>query len=295
MNLATLFWCYKAPEVCEDRLRLLRKNDPDAPIYLLFGGDPREADAFRSRLGELVDDFYVFDEPHPEGAEDFNTVFRSGTHWKYLFGDLLIAAWFRDRGHALAWDTVVVVQWDMLVYGRLNDVFACLEKDEILLSGLRPIAEVEAHWTWVSPNNPRERKNYEAFMEHVRERYGYDQEPKGYVAVVTCLPRVFLERFIEIERPDLGFLEYRLPIYAQIFGTRVCKDHPFHPWWGAVEPFSRSHTLRARPDEISAWTILRNLRRPDGARVFHPYWRRAPAGFAGWSKAMLGSLRSSVR
>jgi len=295
MKLATLFWCYKEPALCADRVRLLREQDPETPIYVLYGGEPEDAPRFRELFGGEVDDFYVFDEAHPEGAEDSNTVFRAGKHWKYLFGDLLIAAWYRDRGRELEWDTVVVVQWDMLVYGRLRDVFACLGEGEALFSGLRPIAEVEDHWTWVAPSNPRERKKYEAFLAHVRERYGFEGEPEGYVAVVTCLPRVFLEQFARIERPELGFLEYRLPIYARAFGVAICRDHPFRPWWGAVEPYSARHTLRARPDEISALTILRNLRRSDGARVFHPYWRRAPRGIVGWIRAIVGSLRPSAR
>ncbi len=295
MKLATLFWCYKEPAICADRVRLLREHDPESPIYVLFGGDPAQTGEFRAQFGDLVDDFYVFDDPRPAGAGDADTTFRSGTHWKYLYGDLLIAAWFRDRGRALEWDTVVVVQWDMLVYGRLDDVFACLGEGEALFSGLRPIAEVEDDWNWVARSNAHERANYEAFLAHARERYGFGGEPRGYVAVVTCLPRVFLERFAEVDRPELGFLEYKLPIYAEAFGVPICEEHPFRPWWGAVEPFSKAHTLRARPDEISATTILSNLRRSDGARVFHPYWRRAPRGLVGWTRAILGSLRPSAR
>jgi hypothetical protein len=291
MKRAILFWCYKAPELCEDRVRLLRRNDPDAPLYVLFGGDPGLSAELEARLAPLVDDFWVFDRPPPPGSEELDVRFRGGTQWKYYFGDLLIAAWFEERGHALEWDTVVVVQWDMLVFGRIDDVFGCLEEDQVLFSGLRPIAEVEDRWAWTTPDNPAERARYEAFLAHVRERHGYDAEPQGYVAVVTCLSRAFLERFAGIERPDLGFLEYRLPIYAQVFGTPICREHPFRPWWGAVEPRSPDHTLRARPDEISAWTILRNLRDPRGARVFHPYWRRTPRGVVGWTRALVGSAR----
>ena len=295
MNLAVLFWCYKSPEVCLDRLQLLRRENPDAPIYLLFGGEPGEAATFRDMLGAFVDDFYVFEGEPPDGAEELDVGFRGGRHWKYYYGDLLIAAWYRDRGRELEWDTVAVVQWDMLVYGRLQDVFRGLGPDEALFSGLRPISEVEDRWAWVAPTQTRERRMYEAFLAHVRERYGYDQDPLGYVAVVTCLPRVFLERFSEIERPELGFLEYRLPIYAQVFGVRLCDDHPFRPWWGAVDSYSRSHTLRARPLEISATVILSNLLRKDGARVFHPYWRRAPRGLVGWARALVGSARRAFQ
>ncbi len=292
MRLAVLFWCYKAPELCADRLRHLRGEDPDVAIYVLYGGDPTEAGVFRDALDPYADDFYAFEDAPPPGAEELDVLFRGGAHWKYYYGDLLIAAWFRDRGSALEWDSITVVQWDMLVFGRIAEVFRCLRPDEALFSGLRPISEVEDAWAWTSPAQPRERAQYTGFLDHVREWYDYADEPLGYVAVVTCLPRSFLVRFCEIERPELGFLEYRLPIYAQIFGTRLCTEHPFRPWWGAVEPYDPDHTLRARPVEISALTIWRELQDPDGARVFHPYWRRTPKGLVGWARAFAGSLRS---
>ena len=294
MRLAALFWCYKDPALCRDRLELLRRNDPEVRIYVLFGGDPAEAPAFEAALGPLADDVFVFDDPPPPGVEEGAERFRGGEHWKYYYGDLLLAAWYRERGHALEWDTVAVLQWDMLVYGKLSETFACLGQDEALFSGLRPIREVEDRWAWVAPSQPRERRMYEDFLEHVRERYGYADDPLGYVAVVTCLPRVFLEPFAGIERPELGFLEYRLPIYAQIFGTPICREHPFRPWWGAVEPYSRTHTLRARPLEISSSVVLANLMRRDGARIFHPYWRNAPRGAVGWAKAVAGSWKRAL-
>ena len=297
MRLAVLFWCYKRRDICEDRLRLLRRDNPSLPIFCLFGGDPGEADDYRRSLEPLVDDFYAFDGappvPTPDDEEtggDLLDRFRGGVWWKYVYGDLLLAAWYRDRGHRLEWDTVVVVQWDMLIYGRVEAAFAALGRGEILLSGLRPVREVEGRWGWVGAGDPAAEPMYEEFLAHVRERYGYRQEPMCCVAVVLALPREFLRRFAEIERPELGFLEYRLPIYAQAFGVPFCTDHPFRPWWGAVERYSFKSTLRARPREIWAPTILVNLLRRDGARVFHPYWARAPRDPWSWTKALAASL-----
>ena len=82
MKLAVLFWCYKKPELCEDRVRHLRRDNPDAPIYVLFGGDPADAPEFERRLGPMVDDFYVFDEPPPPIPPSFPDRFRDG----YSFG-----------------------------------------------------------------------------------------------------------------------------------------------------------------------------------------------------------------
>ena len=290
MKLAVLFWCYKEPAICEDRVALIRRRDPETPIYVLYGGDPDQAEAFESRLAPFVQDFYVCREEPPAGAERYADAFRGGTTWKYVYGDVLIAAWQRDRGHALEWDTVVVIQWDMLVFESIERAFACLRPGEILFSGLRPLSEVEEAWIWTAPDRPWQRQLYTDFVQHLRDRYDYDQEPLACLAIVMAFPRTFLERFAEVERLDLGFLEYRLPMYAQVFGIPFCREHPFRPWWGAVEPFKPFSALRALPREVWVATILWNRIRKDGARVFHPFWGKVPRGFFQWSAAFVLSI-----
>jgi len=39
MKLAVLFWFYKEPEICHNRLEILRQHNPTVPIYGLYGGD----------------------------------------------------------------------------------------------------------------------------------------------------------------------------------------------------------------------------------------------------------------
>lgn len=137
MKLAILFWFYKEPEICLNRLELLRKNNSDIPIYGLYGGSLKTVNQYRSLLEPYLDDFYVF-----TANED--------PLWKWLQGDLMIVDWYRKRGKDLVWDTIVIVQWDMLVLDSVEHLFSTLEKDQILLSGLRPIKEVENNWQWVA-------------------------------------------------------------------------------------------------------------------------------------------------
>ena len=42
MELAILFWFYKEPEICLNRLKILKKYNPDLKIFGLFGGDIKE-------------------------------------------------------------------------------------------------------------------------------------------------------------------------------------------------------------------------------------------------------------
>jgi len=288
MKLAILFWCYKNADLCEDRVKNLRKLNPETSIYVLFGGEPSNSKKFELTLKPYIDDFFTFDETPPPSADDVQ--FREGAYWKYYFGDLLISSWYRNCGARLGWDTIIIVQWDMLILGSISEIFSTLQEDQILLSGLRPVGEVEDKWVWVAPSELQNRRIYLDFLAFVKDRYAYSQEPLGFVAIVMGLPRTFLEKFSHIQRPELGFMEYRVPIYAQIFGTPFCTDHRFTPWWGAVEPYKKNSTLRARPWPISKLTILRNLFNPKGSRVFHPYFGPTPSGLLGWGRAVLASF-----
>ena len=289
MKLAILFWCYKRLDLCIDRLVHLRQYNPDAPIYVLFGGEPSDAPEWEKALTPYVDDFYAFDGDPPPGYEN-SEGYRGGVFWKYVHGDWMFSAWFRERGRHLEWDTFVVIQWDMLMYGPIEEVFSCLEPDQCLFSGLRPIREVEDKWLWVAPSQTNARETYLEFLDHVREHYGFDGDPLCCLAIVVCLSRAFMEKFVTIERAELGGLEYRLPIYAQAFDIPLCHDHPFRPWWAAVEPNRPGITLRARPVEIWIPTILYNLARKKGGRIFHPYWRPAPKNFWSWTWAAIDSI-----
>ena len=109
MNLVILFWFYKEPEVCENRLKLLKKHNPNLKIYGLFGGKISDADKYQNILGSYLDDFFVFTETENKD-------------WKWINGDLMILNWYQKRGKDLTWDSMAVVQWDILIF----DSFKCL-------------------------------------------------------------------------------------------------------------------------------------------------------------------------
>jgi hypothetical protein len=298
MKLAILFWFYKEPEICENRLEILRESNPTALIYGLYGGDLIFADQYKSILGKYLDDFYTFSE-------------NKDSYWKWIQGDLMITHWYRERGKNLLWDTIIIVQWDMLVFGAIEQLFSMLRQDQILLSGLRPIAEVENDWQWVSPKVPALRQNYLEFLEHVRKIYNYDQKPLGCLFIVIGLPRIFLEQYSEVEEAELGFLEYRIPIYAQIFMTPFCENHPFQAWWVDVDPAFwaknpikrawNSFYLKFNPNplnpakrEISLIPIHYHLNNSAGARIFHPYEQLFPMTRRQWFESLIHEFKKDL-
>lgn len=278
MELAILFFFYKDPVLCRNRLQLLRRHNPITPIYGLYGGDSTKVDTHRSTLAEYLDDFYAFTQDRD-------------SDWKWREGDLIITDWFRERGKNLAWDTIVVIQWDTLVLGPINKLFSMVRKNQILLSGLRPIKEVESWWSWVS--NPDFREHYLEFLEYVRDKYDFDQEPLCCLFLVACLPKTFLEKYSRVEKPEMGFLEYRLPIYGQIFGIPFCMEHPFKPWWAddiATKKHPSRKILKAGGYKIALRTIFKRLLSPKGPRVFHPYIEMYPIGSLEWSQRLLRNI-----
>jgi hypothetical protein len=262
MKLAILFWFYKNPQICKNRLEILRKYNPNTPIYGLYGGNLNQQEHFYVALGQYLDDFYTFDRDRD-------------SFWKWKYGDLLITDWYRERGQHLSWDSIIVVQWDMLIFGSVDRVFDALKQNQILLSAYAPVKTVEDKWIWV--NSPENRQEYLEFLAHIRHKYDYNQEPVRCAFVIVCLPRTFLAFYSKIEQPELGFIEYRVPIYAQIFQIDVCRNHPFKYWGAAKKPIEKVLRAGKKNDPgIPLTIVLRNLINLKGARVFHPYYEIFP-------------------
>jgi hypothetical protein len=261
MRLAVLFWFYKAFDVCAQRLASLRQLNPESPIYALYGGPADRADEAQRLLGGLCDDLYVY-----PGNED--------PYWKWLNGDQLIAAWARERGVTLEWDTVVVVQWDMLILEPLSAMLADLQAGEALFSGFRSLDEVSAWWGWAGAHDPEKRALLLQFREFLRGTYRYEGPVWCCLFIMVCLPRAFLSRYAAIQPPAPGFLEYKMPTLAKVWGAPVRRAPDPQPWW-AADPATKNAAASARVlnavgEEVSAETIVRELMKELGARVFHP-------------------------
>jgi hypothetical protein len=266
VRLAILFWIYKDLPLCVDRARHLRKLNPELKIYCLFGGDPRDADAFGAALSPWMDDFYAFTEDRP-------------VEWKWLQGDQIIGRWFTERGANLEWDTVFIAQWDLLILAPLAELCSGLRADQILLPGLRPIREIEHWWQWVLPNTA-ERRDFEQLCSLVAQTYPLPEELLCCSFPAGALPRNFLERYVKIPQPDIGFLEYKMPLYAQLWGIEFWRDHPFQLFWRdryGGKPLQRyMKTFHAEKQQVRTLAVLWNALLPGGKRVFHPYNKQLP-------------------
>lgn len=258
MDLAILFWFYKGPNICENRLQLLKKYNPNLKIFGLYGGKISEADKYKKRLGKYLDDFYVFTA-------------NTDKDWKWMNGDLMILDWYEKRGRNFYWDSIVIVQWDTLVFDSLNKRFVGIKKGEIFISAMREIDNyIESKWNWIKIGS-KERRNYINFLNYVKRRYGYKNKPLCSLFIFEIFPRVFLDKYLTVKNKEIGMLEYKIPIFAQIFGI------PFYRKDIGVTWRANGQTpLNAIPKEIPGAYIKKQLAQKDGWRIFHPYFKIWP-------------------
>lgn len=267
MELAILFWFYKKVDVCEDRLKLLKKYNPNLKIYGLYGGEEKEEEIFRKRLGKYLDDFYMSKE-----KDSFK---------KWIEGEMVLVEWYKNRGKNLKWDSVVMAQWDLLSFKSFKKIFEGIKKDEIYLPNYGVVdPDFEERWSWTSkkkdderpkgnPNKPYGRKMYLEFKEHVNKNYKFNEYLPVSIFMIAVLPRIFFKRFSGLKNKKLGFLEYKLPTYAKIFGIKR-----FGRELDEISKCQNDFPMNAEEKEILKQDIELELSKPKGFRIFHPYFKK---------------------
>jgi hypothetical protein len=255
MDLAILFWFYKEREVCKNRLIQIRKYNPGIKIFGLYGGEDHGFSEYEKSLAEHLDDLY-------------GTGHGPDSRWKWLNGDLMIVDWYINRGQFLNWDCIVIVQWDMLVFESLKKVFSDLKKEEIFITYYRRLTdEIERIWAWTRPGS-KHRDDYLEFKSHIHIHYDYKGEMWCCGFILEIFPRSFLEEYSKIEDKEIGFIEYRVPTYANIFGYKfLTKD--LGEWYEGDKDKS---AINAWGVPISEGYIRNQLSQPKGFRLFHPYY-----------------------
>ena len=275
MQLGILFWFYRDVALCRNRLRLLRRRNPGVPVYGLYGGPRQDAARFATVLGPLLDDFWAY--PDERDRE-----------YRWRHGDIMLGRWFTERGEGLAWDSFFLAQWDLVVVAPLATLLPPMDVDDMLISGVRPVHEVERWWQWTGGEA---RAEYDAFLAHVAARFGPVADPLCCQFIGMVAPRSFMARYVGIDQPELGFLEYKIPVYAQVFGTTIVPDTCFRPWWPeepATSGASRTETLvHAWATPVRLPVMLYESRRPGGRRIFHPYHGIYPHDVASVSDVLL--------
>lgn len=201
MRRLILFRYHDHMAICRSRVELLRELNPSVPVHSIYGGSAPSAPAIGA------DEHYLLPMTEPK--------------YKWLHGDLCVLDWFVQRGHAVHFDMLHVVEWDLLLLRSIEELFGHIG-DGVAVTAPRTIAKLIADkWYWVRKwRLPK----LESFRRHVeadfRQRLTNGTQVAGRFPG-AALSRVFLERYAAIEPPEIVHDEIRLPAFAQIFGMPV--------------------------------------------------------------------------
>ncbi|MBT3356502.1 hypothetical protein HN784_05095 [bacterium] len=262
MKLAILFWFYKEPEVCLNHLKLIKKHNPNSKIFGLYGGIKKDAKQYKAKLNKYLDDFHVSelcDKPR---------------NYKWIHGDLMILDWYQNKGISLTnWDSVAVVQWDALILGDIKKQLPGIKKGEIFISGTRILDNyIEERWNWTKKGD-RERPNYLKFQKHIEDKYNYKNKLLCSLFIFQVFPKNFFDKWSTVENKELGMLEYKIPTYAKIFNIPIYR-RDLGVWWFNEKAYKGETPMNAMEEEISENLISTELKKEDGFRIFHPYFKK---------------------
>jgi hypothetical protein len=252
------------PLICRSRVALLRGFNPGVPIHGMYGGPHGyRRVAFRLAGRRMLD------------LDSLWTASPKPARWNWRHGDLTLAAWFRDVGHALDFDVAHVIEWDLVLFDALERVFASVPDDGVGLTALTPLSRLEGRWEWL--DDPGLRRDWEVLLAEARRSWGYDGEPYACLGPGPCLPKVFLERFVALELPERGHDELRLPLAAQVLGFRLADTGLRRDRLDLDE----DRFFNCAGVEIQLADIRGECARPGGRRAFHPMRRRVTPGEVG--------------
>lgn len=254
MRNIIIFRYYKHANICKNKLEILKKQNPDTPIYGIFGGDPQVKTKFNKPIAHFFEDIYVI---HNKSAE-----------WKWLNGDITLRSWYKKVGKDIDFTHAFICDWDIILTKPLDKIIEIidLKGDELGISGLRPLKEVEHRWTWTSKEHHR--KNWLRLLEFVKKNYNYNQEPFASLGAGTIYPKEFLKAYSEAKVLEVTQEEQRIPLYAQILGFKL-KNNKYDPWWMDIP---QEH-FNCKSWEIEMEVITRLK---DKVLAFHPVTKRVP-------------------
>lgn len=242
------------PLVWRDRLWQLKNFNPDIKIFGLYGGNVDEFSKFKKYLNPFFEHNYY--------------VRNKSNRWKWKNSDLSTRMWYKNVGKKLKFDMLHVIEWDLLLFDSLENVYRKIPKNCIGLTALNPLKNVENTWSWTAKEPSK--SEWAKLLKYAKDKFGYNKQPYASLGPGPCLPRNFLDKFSTIPVPDLCNDELRLPLFAQIFGFKLIKTGFYKRWSNQnIMKFFNCHG-----NEIPLDLIKKELKRKGGRKSFHPYRKR---------------------
>ncbi len=253
MKRIILFRFHTDVDICKDRLRLLKKYNPEVMIFGLFGGPEKDLTRFQEILKPYLESIYC--------------IRGKSSDWKRTHGDLAMKLWYENVGKALVFDTLYFIEWDLLLFESLEKAYGHIPENGVGLTSLTLLENIEKKWFWFSSESLRHQ--WQCLLGFVKDKYGYDQTPLACEFSGACIPRGFLEEYSKAVIPEFCHDELRLPLFSQVFKYK-CYDTNFSRKW--FDELEKTY-FNCDNKEISLSTISKELVKPCGRRAFHPVRR----------------------
>jgi hypothetical protein len=184
--------------------------------------------------------------------------------WNKKNTDLAVLDWYRAVGRSEGFERVHVIQWDLLTFAPVHLLYPSLADSAVALTGLVPLSSVADVWHWTT--FPEAAAESHRFLETAPQEWRVTQAPLVCIGPGYSLPRRFLDRYAELDVPDLAHDELRLPFFARVLGFELA-DTGFYSRWMDPEV---ERGFNADAVEIDPQYVEEELRRPVGRRIFHP-------------------------
>lgn len=250
MKRIILFRFHTNVDICKNRLRLLKKYNPEVKIFGLFGGQERDLEKFQKILNPYLESIYC--------------IRGKSLCWKRTHGDLAMKLWYENVGKTLSFDTLHYIEWDLLLFESLEKIYGHIPENGVGLTSLTLLKNIEKEWFWLSDESLR--IQWRGLLGFVKNKYGYNQEPFACEFSGACIPRIFLEEYSNTEIPELCHDELRIPLFSQVFNFKLYNTSICMKWFDELE----KQFFNCDNKEINLSIITKELAKPSGRRVFHP-------------------------
>lgn len=206
MNRIILFRFHKNADICANRIKILKKQNDNIPIY---------------GVGE---DINGINKLYNNGLESLHTINNKSDRWKWLNGDFVIQDWYNSKGKDIDFDICYVIEWDMILTDSINSIYSHIGKNSVGITGLKPVNKVKQNWLNGRYNEIKYLIDYLS-----KERcISYNDLEVGIFPGIS-LPKPFLEDIDSLDVPNVANDEIRISILANILDYNVKKTNLFDP------------------------------------------------------------------
>jgi hypothetical protein len=232
---------------------MIRLYNPEVKIYGLYGGEEGNISKAKETLGVYLTNIYQ--------------VAGKDMRWNWWHSDLAVKDWYKNFGRNLKFDVLNLIEWDLMIFGSLDEIYSHIPLDGLGLTGLTPLKKVENKWDWTAKEPHK--SSWKKMLKYAQDEFAYKDNPYGCLGPGPSLPRDFLEKYAELDAPE--FLdcndELRLPLFGQILGFKLYDTGFYKKWFDKDE----KRFFNCLSMEIDRSLIEAELRNPSGRRVFHPF------------------------